>query len=380
MSKKPILLFPHIGRTGGDYFFNYINGALPKFSSVHYDIKEYLWNDFRYLNNNHINHLKFIAGHGVIYGTHEYIDASTEYIALLRDPVKRIISQYHAYMNDNSYKIHEKFKEQNLSLSVFAEQYSNMQTKRLTGWPYYYNDDELNSWTLDNCIAFFNSVYKYVGVTERLTEFVTLVRDRLDIDTEPLLSRRRQAEDKKKIEDIDPEVIEKIKECNIIDQALYDEALKRVEANYSKLSEAKRIEIDDFNKRQSLFADAEKNFDFEIFSKLGMEKILFKGKLNVGILHTRKKNFPLTEAKELLLSLNLKFEFTDLNIILSESFDATPSQSISISNELIDKINGLDYVILITDEGQDFILGNALKAKGMSEEKLCFILNSVPSF
>jgi hypothetical protein len=89
----------HIGKTGGSSFKEwiyqnikdpndiYVNHDVPK--SVEQALKKNLSNGY---------HPKFILGH-FSYGTHEFIkDPNPEYVTLLRDPIKRFISQYYHWI------------------------------------------------------------------------------------------------------------------------------------------------------------------------------------------------------------------------------------------------------------------------------------------
>ncbi len=150
--------------------------------------------------------LSAMAGHSLVaYTNLEEQTPDIQYVTLLRDPVKRYISQYRHWV--------EK-KKINISIEEFLEkrEFWNFQTKKISG--------EADLSVAKNILK---NKFLLVGTVESFDGFLILLKNKLqDMNFDPRYRQQNLAKKKVAPESFTPEILAKIKEINAIDVELYN--------------------------------------------------------------------------------------------------------------------------------------------------------------
>ena len=163
--------------------------------------------------------VRLIAGHRR-FGIHAELARPFTYITVLRDPVERVLSQYHFVRRLSSHPLHAVVASGELSLRDYARQSPDSQTRFLAGFNV--EDTALLDQAKSNLLAHF----AVAGLTERFDETVVLLQRALGWRVRPFansnVSAIRPKSGGHSREDLDA-----IRECNRLDLALYDFASER---------------------------------------------------------------------------------------------------------------------------------------------------------
>lgn len=150
--------------------------------------------------------LRAIGGHSVVpYNGLEKAAGGIEYITILRDPVKRYVSQYRHWVEKKNY---------NISIEQFMENRElwNFQTKKLVG------DEDLAA--AKRCLR---EKFIAVGVVEDFDEFLMLLQFAVtDRNLDIRYTVKNTAKDRSIMSDIEKRWGAEIRERNEVDIAVYD--------------------------------------------------------------------------------------------------------------------------------------------------------------
>lgn len=169
-----------------------------------------------------------VQGH-MSYGLHRFVPGPGAYVTLLREPIRRALSDYHYVTSTPGHPIHEHVKD--LSLVQYFEsgitgQLSNGQVRLLsgdhlpddTGVP---SNRSMERADLDKAQTHLRDRFAAVGVQERFDETLLLFRRRLGWRW-PFYVRENVTTRPYRQEDIDPGDLDRIRELNLLDLELYE--------------------------------------------------------------------------------------------------------------------------------------------------------------
>ncbi len=137
--KKP-LVFVHIPKAAGSTFYQVLNRQYPISRTVHIEgglEKQTSINNFRKLPDEKRLRLKCVRGH-IPFGMHRWMSPDTTYVTILRDPVKRIVSEYHYVRNTPKHFFHSELLSKGISLDDYIQMKVdtneiNIQTRWISG-------------------------------------------------------------------------------------------------------------------------------------------------------------------------------------------------------------------------------------------------------
>ncbi len=170
--------------------------------------------------------IKVLKGH-FEFGWHELFPNDCVYITFLRDPVKRIVSQFDYINRLNNHHIAERIKKDNISLSQFVEQgislvTDNGMTRRLAGLSDEVGFKEYDDSILDKAIDNIENHFCFVGLSEHFDESILLLKEKLQWNKSPIYLRKNVTKKKQKSKVPDESTIKVIKEHNQLDLKLYE--------------------------------------------------------------------------------------------------------------------------------------------------------------
>lgn len=229
MEKK--LIFLHNSRCTGNSLDTYIVEAFGYGDKV---IKSGEagkdFHDYPYILENINNpNVRFVLGHNV-FGLHRHVQDDFEYFTNVRDPVKRLISGYSAWVGEQGKTITDWLNHQSFELN-------NGIVKRLCGYGKLNN--RVYDFTRDRYVEdilvpdesflekAIRNIEKYHGTilfTEMFIESLLLFEERYGLL--PLFSLTKNYYNQSKLklaeDEVDPAVVEYIRENNHLDYQLYD--------------------------------------------------------------------------------------------------------------------------------------------------------------
>ena len=252
------LIFLHIPKTAGSTFHTILNKRYDAkhvqnvFGSRYFEpeIKQFVETP-----NSDKSHIKLLKGH-MPFGLHKYMPSKSDYIAILRDPVERVISQFYYIKKNINNPLHETVEGNKMSLKEFVS--SGVAIGMNNGQCRFLNGD-FDEYPFDGCTEeLLRQVKKHVdehfiwlGLTERFDESILILRDKLGWKNEPNYIRANVSKTRKKSSSIDPSVLETIKAYNKFDIALYEYANELLDLEIAKISDFDE-RLENFKKRNAM--------------------------------------------------------------------------------------------------------------------------------
>lgn len=166
-----------------------------------------------------------VRGH-LQYGIHEYLPQGAAYITLLREPAARVLSSYYFIQRRPLHPLHRQLKRERLGVEDFlrlTSERQNLQCRFIAGIG---RDGVCDETTLEKAKENLR-YFRVVGLVERFEESLLLIEQafgwKVTAHESWKVSKNRR--------ELEPSVLEMIREKNRLDLHLYEYATKLFEEN-----------------------------------------------------------------------------------------------------------------------------------------------------
>lgn len=210
-------LHHYLLETYGDKVIKFGIGVGEQFYNYSYIVKN--------INNPNV---RFVCGHNV-FGLHRHVKGDFEYFTSLRDPVKRLISGYSTWNTelgktitewlDQSFELNNGFVKRLCGYGLFNDRVYDFTNDS------YINDKlVLNKGHLETAIQNIEKYHGTILFSEIFIESLLLFEEKYDLSPLFSLSKNYYNQTKMKLseDEVDPNVIEYIRENNRLDYQLYN--------------------------------------------------------------------------------------------------------------------------------------------------------------
>jgi hypothetical protein len=234
---REALIFLHIPKTAGTTLNRIIEWQYSPFAIFTMDPHRIraTAERFKRLPEARRRRLQVVRGH-LFYGIHELLPQGATYITMLREPVARLLSSYYFVLRRPLNPLHRKLKRQGLGVDdcirLFPDR-NNTQCRFIAGVKDVAIADER---LLDMAKANLTKSFSVVGICERFEESLILISKTFGWEVRFYENRRVS----KTRPQIDPGVVEIIKEHNRLDLELYEFGKSLFEVNLARNESAVR--------------------------------------------------------------------------------------------------------------------------------------------
>lgn len=232
------LIYLHLPKTAGQtlksILYRYYSPSERFFFEGHQTVPA-----FAALSESERVRLRLVSGH-MLYGVHTFLSQSYEYMAVLRNPLERVISYYYYVKRTPEHQHYKEVMTRELSLEEFVTggltvEMKNDQTRRLAG--FHGHDVPFGACTqelLDQAKQNLESI-SLIGVSDRFDEFLVVLGKhfgwkRLYYESKNVTPRRPLAGQ------LSATTIDAIIDLNHLDLELYSHASKRVDQDMEKIA------------------------------------------------------------------------------------------------------------------------------------------------
>ncbi len=367
--KQPTVLFCHAGRTGGDTLNRVLQSVYHPYGSQHYDTSQAAWPHLRSAPAEALKKIRCFYGHGVYFGFHSFLAAPTTYITLVRNPVKRIVSQYYCYLHDPNRGMHKYITENNISLEQYQREARNEQAHYVFGFPHY----RLTRPEVKDLPELFDNIknhFAYVGVTELYDESLFLLHKRLDWDRWWFWTKTLANPKRPELEELSPALLKDIESQNDLDIALYNYASDTLTKELEALSPDDRQALAEYKEAQEIFTQLQAQCPTQIDS--GFCGILLqKRKLNITCL-----SFHAEVSNALLQFAQAVDSIEGRSITWENIFYNTPSDLPAVfkHSQAKAQLEQADFIVVLTHPGQDYVARKHLEELGIRPHRIHFPL------
>ena len=237
MSNRRKIIYIHIPKTGGSTLQGIFNRNYRRSMCINTQNDRVAHEKLKTKSPSEIANIQVIKGH-MAFGHHKWFDGSDNltYVTMLRDPVKRIISNYYFILSREEHRLHKELKENNYSLkdyvrSGIASNAENAQVRLLSNNIYCPHNGCTNE-MLEEAKKNLDTYFSVVGINEKFDETVLFLQQEFDWKF-PYYARENVTGHGVKLTDLDQETIDTIRKYNALDIELY---------NYVKSNFENRIE------------------------------------------------------------------------------------------------------------------------------------------
>jgi hypothetical protein len=231
------LIFLHIPKTAGTTLNRIIEWQYSPFAIFTMDPHRIraTAERFKRLPEARRRRLQVVRGH-LFYGIHEFLPQGATYITMLREPVARLLSSYYFVLRRPLNPLHRKLKREGLGVEdcirLFPDR-NNTQCRFIAGVKdAAIADERLLATAKENLTKSFS----VVGICERFEESLILISKTFGWEVR-LYENRKVSKTRPQI---DPSLVEMIKEHNRLDLELYEFGKSLLEANLARNESAVR--------------------------------------------------------------------------------------------------------------------------------------------
>lgn len=235
------VFFLHLPKTGGTTMRRVLDREYR--NARRYEIGEDVTGDIRAFRSRHwdrANAPQLVQGH-MSYGLHHFVPGPATYVTLLREPLRRALSDYNYVTSTPGHPIHGHVKD--LGLVEYFEsgitgQLSNGQVRLLSGDnlpddPGVPSNRTMERDDLERAREHLVNGFAAVGLQERFDETLLLFRRRLGWHW-PFYVRENVTTRAYRQEDVDPADLARIRELNLLDIELYESVRSMLEQSIAK--------------------------------------------------------------------------------------------------------------------------------------------------
>lgn len=172
-------------------------------------------------------HLQLVAGH-MEYGWHECFNDPATYITFLRNPVDRVISQFHYIKRLPDHALKDRIQNDALSLKQFVEQgvslmTDNGMTRKIAGVTDAVGFREYDDTILDKAMGHLRDHFGAVGLAEHFDESIVYMQQKFNWK-QPYYLPKNVTNNRKKVMEYDSATLDCIAQHNSLDIQLYQYA------------------------------------------------------------------------------------------------------------------------------------------------------------
>ncbi|WP_165763767.1 sulfotransferase family 2 domain-containing protein [Halalkalibacter urbisdiaboli] len=240
--QEQIVIHLHMPKTGGTTLKKIIKKNYePSTSFDVYVDRQHLPNVLEDLSKNQIH---CIQGH-IPFGIHEYLNRTSTYITMLREPISRIISEYYFIRNIPWHTLHQQVIEMSLQEYQELPHNHNLQTHYILGNKF---GEELTEDDLEQAKKILTEHFSVVGITEMFDQSLFLMKETFGWNH---IYYKKANVTKRKLtkEQLSPTILQEIAKNNNIDMQLYTFAKALLQDKLSNLDLNTKFRIKQFCKK-----------------------------------------------------------------------------------------------------------------------------------
>lgn len=232
-----VIIFTHIPKTSGVSLLREL--VEPNFEPKHM----YGYRKLKFFIPDMKKDFRFVRGH-VPFGLHRFTTRPVKYITFLRDPIDRAISFYYFVQQDGEtsatrHPLCDYAESVTLKEFYQNKEFQNYQTRFLCGFlsfKFYnfFGSDLMKPYVLQTAKNHLLNQYACFGVLEEREKSLELFRHKFNWVDSQQVPHMKKTRNRPRVNDVDEETLESLKQANALDIQLYDYALKLFHEDYDK--------------------------------------------------------------------------------------------------------------------------------------------------
>ncbi|MCH7887189.1 MAG: sulfotransferase family 2 domain-containing protein [Candidatus Marinimicrobia bacterium] len=252
------IIFLHIPKTGGTTLRDIFHRQYKKDESILTQRLIESENIIKGLKDEEKNRILMIQGH-MKFGLHKHFNNQFKYFTMMREPVKRVLSQYTYLLSLKNKPFDQSTDSGEMTIREYYDsgvspQLTNGQTQLISGILIDNDSGEISSnRILEKAKQNLEKHFLLVGLTERFNETLLLLKRELGWKT-PYYSRANVTKKKQGRGDIREDDIEFVKEKNHLDIQLYDFATGLFNEKLNDINQGFQDQLKRFNRNNKFRA------------------------------------------------------------------------------------------------------------------------------